>query len=78
MRTVIVIAAVRGMLDCIDNHSTYNLCDESVEVILFKDEGITLENASLNIDKGESFMFINDFEKYKKRSKRNCRNTDGD
>ena len=35
-------------------------------MIPFKDDGITLEDTSFSINKGESFTFVKDFEKYKK------------
>jgi|TARA_B100001971_G_scaffold3029_1_gene2489 hypothetical protein len=69
VRTPTAVAAIRGTiyrLDCTDNHSTYNVYDGSVDVIPFKDDGITLEDTTFSINKGESFTFVKDFEKYKK------------
>jgi hypothetical protein len=73
VRTPTAVAAIRGTiyrLDCTDNHSTYNVYDGSVEVIPFKDDGITLEDTSFSVNKGESFTFVKDFEKYKKEQQK--------
>ena len=69
VRTPTAVAAIRGTIyrvDCTDNHSTYNVYDGGVEVIPFKDDGVTLDDTSFSVSKGESFTFISDFEKYKK------------
>jgi hypothetical protein len=39
-------------------------------VIPFKDDGITLEDTSFSVNKGESFTFVKDFEKYKKEQQK--------
>ena len=73
VRTPTAVAAIRGTiyrLDCTDNHSTYNVYDGSVEVIPFKDDGTTLEDTSFSVNKGESFTFVKDFEKYKKEQQK--------
>ena len=73
VRTPTEVSAIRGTiyrLDCTDNHSTYNVYDGSVDVIPFKDDGITLEDTSFSINKGESFTFVKDFEKYKKEQQK--------
>ena len=76
VRTPTAVSAIRGTiyrLDCTDNHSTYNVYDGSVDVIPFKDDGITLEDTSFSINKGESFTFVKDFEKYKKEQQKALR-----
>ena len=73
VRTPTAVAAIRGTiyrLDCTDNHSTYNVYDGSVDIIPFKDDGITLEDTTFSINKGESFTFVKDFEKYKKEQQK--------
>ncbi|MBI89671.1 MAG: hypothetical protein CMG60_06235 [Candidatus Marinimicrobia bacterium] len=76
VRTPTAVAAIRGTiyrLDCTTNHSTFNVYDGNVEVTPFKEDGITLEDTSFNVKKGESFTLVKDFEKYKKEQQKALR-----
>lgn len=73
VRTPTAVAAIRGTiyrLNCTDNHSTYNVYEGSVNVNPFKDDGITLDDTSFIVQKGESFTLVKDFGKYKKEQEK--------